>query len=91
MSIAHLPPPLMWQPPAIVVEWSAEAGTWIATAVVTNDGEPIAVLGPSSARATSPSVALDELLGRRFGFVGEVACAPTIIAIDRDHAEELAA
>lgn len=71
------------QPPAILIEWSALAGRWFATAVVTADLAPIGAEGRSSSRGSSPAAALDKLLGRRFGIMADQDLPASVIAIDR--------
>jgi hypothetical protein len=69
-----------FDPPAIVLFWSADRRRWVATATCAVD--PIEVLGPSSSYGEHPGDALAGLLTRRFGALTDSDCAATMIALE---------
>lgn len=68
-------------PPAILLARCGPKGAWRATAIMSADGEPIHVNGPSNAHAATPAAALQELLTGCFSALGEAERAATLVSI----------
>lgn len=71
------------EPPAILIAWCSATNSWRATAVLSADGEPIRLNGPTNAHGATPMDALNELATRLLCRLCDSEAPATLIAIEQ--------